>query len=215
MPTRNAIVRLLALSLLLGTGAAAAQQKQNKLYRWVDENGVVHYSDAVPADQSRQDRDILNNQGVRIGSEEGEITAEEREAAARKAAAEEAIRAEKAAKAQRDQVLLDTYLSIAEIEMLRDRRLELLESRIQVTRQYLSNLRKKLIQLQQEASFYQPYSEDPKAPELPENLEIDITRTLASINVYESSLGDIRKEQDVLSEGFAMDIDRFRQLKGL
>ncbi|MEN7344278.1 MAG: DUF4124 domain-containing protein [Pseudomonadota bacterium] len=46
-------MRIIALlsGLLLFAALASAQQ----VYRWVDENGVVHYSDQPPADQSEAD----------------------------------------------------------------------------------------------------------------------------------------------------------------
>ena len=68
------------------------------------------------------------------------------EKAAAKKAADEQQRAILAAR--RDQVLLDTYLSVDEIEALRDRRLELIDTQIKVTENYLQGLREILQKLQ-------------------------------------------------------------------
>ena len=179
----------------------------------MDDQGRVHYGDHVPPQYVDRDRDILNDQGVRVGGEEGVKTAEELAEEARVAALQEELRAQKLAAARRDRVLLETYLSVEEIEMLRDRRLELMESQIQVTEQYLNNLRKRLLTLQQEAVLYKPYSDEPDAPEIPENLDVDISRTVASINLYERTLALTRDQQDELRDKFARDISRFRELK--
>ena len=202
------------LCLIWGLPAVAAgTKKQSTTYKWVDDQGRVHYGDHVPPQYVDRDRDILNDQGVRVGGEEGVKTAAELAEEARVAALQEELRAQKLAAARRDRVLLETYLSVEEIEMLRDRRLELMESQIQVTEQYLNNLRKRLLTLQQEAVLYKPYSDEPDAPAIPENLDVDISRTVASINLYERTLALTRGQQDELRDKFARDISRFRELK--
>jgi hypothetical protein len=206
---------LVFAALALQTSAhAQRQQEGTRLYRWVDDKGVVHYGDSVPPEYANRDRNILNNQGVAVGFQEGEITAEERAAIARREAAAETARAEKEEVARRDRMLLQTYLTVADIEDLRDRRLELLESQIKVTELYLNNLRKWLVGLQAEAGAFKPYTTDPNAPQIPENLAVDISRTAASINLYEQTLARTRNDQTALRLSFNNDIARFRELKG-
>jgi Domain of unknown function (DUF4124) len=214
MRRRAALIAVIALAGFTSV-SGHAQKQQQKLYRWVDNAGVVHYGDSVPPEYADKDRDVLNKQGVAVGFEEGEVTPEEQAEKDRKAAAEEAERQAKVDAARRDQVLLDTYLSVSEIEALRDRRLELLESQIKVTEQYLANLHKRLGALQDEAKLYKPESTNPDAPELPDNLKLDISRTTASISLYEQTLAVTRHEQEQLKTEFAADIDRFKQLKGI
>jgi hypothetical protein len=194
--------------------AGADASGQAHTYRWVDDDGVVHYGDRVPPQYADRDRDLLNTQGVRVGIQEGVLTDEERDERARLAAAEQEARDARVADARRDQVLLDTYLSVEEIERLRDRRLELLEAQIKVTEHYLGNLRKRLERLKREASDYRPYSSNPGAPEVPETLGLELSKTIASISLYEQTLARSRTEQDDLATAFASDIARFEKLKG-
>jgi hypothetical protein len=214
---RHILAASLATVVLLEAPAVQAQRgnDRQRVYRWVDDAGVVHYGDAIPPEFVDYDRDILNEQGVAVGFEEGLVTEDERAEKERVAAAEEAARQAKAAAAQRDRILLETYLSVSEIEDLRDRRLELLESQIKVTEQYLANLRKRLGTLQSESQLYKPHNTSPDAPELPDNLVLDLSRTLASIRLYEQTLLRSRTEQDSLRQAFAADITRFRELKGI
>jgi hypothetical protein len=207
-----ALAALVALALPL---AGHAQRSETpKLYRWVDDKGVVHYGDSIPPQYANRDRNVLNNQGVRVGFEEGEITPEERAALAAREAEAAAQAAAKAEAAQRDRVLLDTYLTVQDIEDLRNRRIELLESQIKVTELYLTNLRKRLVTLQDEASNYRPYTAREGAPQVPANLALDISRTTASINLYEETLSRTRSDQATLRTAFDNDIARFRELKG-
>jgi hypothetical protein len=193
--------------------SAAVNDKQSKTYKWTDHDGRVHYGDRVPPEFVDRDREVLNEQAVRVGIEEGADTPEERAEKQRLKTLKEEARAAKLAAAKRDRILLETYLSIDEIEMLRDRRLELMESQIKVTEQYLNNLRKRLLTLQQEAIDYKPYSDKPDAPEIPDNLDLDISRTVASINLYERTLATTRGLQEEVREKFARDIVRFAELK--
>lgn len=200
--------------MLMALVVAPATLAQKKLYRWVDDKGNIHYGDHVPPQFATNDRDVLNQHGVTVGFEQGEITAEERAEMDRLVAeAEEAARI-KAEIARRDRMLLDTYLTVADIEDLRDRRLELLDSQIKVTELYLNNLRKRLVGLQAEATQFKPYSQNPNAQQIPEFLALDISRTLASINNYEETLARTRNDQANLRAAFALDIERFRELKG-
>jgi hypothetical protein len=192
----------------------ATSVAQSRMYRWVDDKGVVHYGDTVPPQFANRDRDVLNQQAISVGFEEGEVTPEERAEIERlETEADGAARA-KAEIARRDRMLLQTYLSVADIEDLRDRRLELLESQIKVTELYLSNLRKRFTGLQQEASRFKPYSTDAAARQIPENLALDLSRTEASISLYEQTLARTRNDQQNLKAAFDEDIVRFKQLKG-
>src|SRR5436190_4778858 len=207
----------LAALALPSVGAAqnAAQKAQVKqLYRWTDDKGVVHYGDRIPPEYAKQDRNVLNNQGVKVGFEEGEITPERRAEIEREKAEAEQERLKREAVQRHDQMLLDTYLTVADIEDLRNRRIELLESQIKVTELYLSNLRKRLVTLQEEASSYKPYSTREGAPQIPANLSVDISRTAHSINLYEQTLSQTRSEEETLRGSFDSDIHRFKELKG-
>jgi len=188
---------------------------QERLYRWVDDDGVVHYGDHVPPQYASRNRDLLNTQGVTVGSEIGALTDQERAEIARLAAIDEQARQDRMEDIRRDQVLLDTYLSVSEIERLRDRRLELLAAQIKVTEHYLSNLHKRLGRLQREAADYKPYSDNPDAPDVPESLGLELSRTIASISLYEQTLTRSRVDQDEISAAFSQDIERFRELKGI
>ena len=56
-------VRLTTLLLFcLSAGLASAQEP--KLYRWVDENGVVHYGDSIPARYAELERQVVNEHGA-------------------------------------------------------------------------------------------------------------------------------------------------------
>ena len=47
-------------AVMLATGSAMAQ----KVYRWVHENGEVHYSQSLPPDFQDKTHDVLDEQGI-------------------------------------------------------------------------------------------------------------------------------------------------------
>lgn len=217
MVSRTGVALLLIAAFVLPSDSSAQSRNNEgrKVYSWKDENGNVHYSETIPPEYANRDRDVLNSQGVRVGSEQGEITAEERAEMERVAAIAEAERRARLDVARHDRMLLETYITVADIEDLRDRRLELLEAQIKVTEAYLGNLRKRLITLQDEASEFKPYTAKPDAPQVPPNIALELSRTLELINTYESTLARTRTDQQALRESFDKDIARFRELKGV
>jgi hypothetical protein len=182
------------------------------VYRWIDSEGTVHYGDSIPPEYSKRDRDVLNEHGIKIGVLPKEPT--EKEVHDAQLAAEHAeverLRAEELRK--RDNVLLSTYLSVEEIQALRDRRVDLLDGRVRVTEIYLSSLRDKLAKLQGDASRFQPYNSDPDAPLIHDWLAKELANTLNSILVYDETLNNTRSQQEDMLAKFNTDIDRFVEL---
>jgi hypothetical protein len=210
----GAILLVAAAIALPSIGSAQSRGGEGqRLYKWTDRDGIVHYGDKVPPEYANLDRNVLNDQGVRVGFEEGEVTPEERAALEQREREREAARIARDEVARRDRMLIQTYLTVADIEDLRDRRLELLESQIKVTELYLNNLRKRLVGLQAEAGDFKPYTTRADAPQIPENLALDIRRTTGSISLYEQTLTRTRSDQHTLRASFNNDISRFRELK--
>ena len=56
-------MRILSL-LFLATGLVLAGSAHAEVYKWVDENGEVHYSETLPPDFQDKKGDVLNSEGV-------------------------------------------------------------------------------------------------------------------------------------------------------
>jgi hypothetical protein len=114
-----------------------------------------------------------------------------------------------------DIALLATYLSIDEIIMHRDRRVELFQAQARVTELYLKNLQRRLTDLEAEASKFRPYSEDEDAPMIDPGLAKELTTTKEAIARHERNLEKFHADEQNIVARFDVDIDRFRVLKGL
>lgn len=211
-PGRKTVQVLVAGGLLLsGTVAAAAGaqlQPGEAVYRCRSATGQMFVGQSIPAECMDQDVDVLDASGrvVRKIPGRGSLDALAQEKAAADA---------KAAAAQRDRTLLATYLTVADIERLRDQRLELLEQQNIVTRQYISNLRAREERLMASVQEFRPYNPKPDAPPLPEQIASEIVNTVKSLQVYEQELTKNTTERERVTSEFASDIARFRELKGI
>lgn len=193
----------------LSAGIAAAQQA--KLYRWVDEEGIVHYGDSIPAKYAELERQVVNEHGITVGVMQAKKTEEELAEDARL----EELRVEAELQRRRDQALLATYLTIDEIEMHRDRRVELFQAQARVTELYLRNLQRRMDSLREEAAKFRPYSEDPDAPMIDPDLADDMSQTKNTIARHEENLRKFENDEQSIVARFDGDIDRFKKLKGL
>lgn len=195
--------------LLVATSAAAGDSK--KTYKWEDEDGNVYYGDSIPAEYAERPKQVLNEHAVTIDELEGKKTAEQLEAER----IENERRVAKELQKRQDQALLATYLSVDEIVLHRDRRVELFQAQSRVTELYLRNLQRRLDNLRNEASRYKPYSEDENAPMIDDNLAADLRRTRETIERHERNLEKYKLDEQQIIERFDGDIERFKLLKGI
>lgn len=199
-----------AICLILPFAATAAAQER-PVYKWTDEDGIVHYGDSIPPQYAEQPKQVLNDQGVTVGHLEGKKTAEQIEAEAR--ARELAVQQELQHRA--DQALLATYVNVDEIIMHRDRRVELFQAQARVTELYLRNTQRRLDSLERDARQFRPYSSDPDAPMISDELVSDIRDARLAIQRQEKNLEEYRQSQQQIISRFEGDISRFKALKGI
>jgi hypothetical protein len=206
-------MRLITLSMFLGLllPLAAGAQDSRQTYKWVDDEGQIHYGDSVPPEYADKRKAVLNEQGVAVGQVEGKKTEEQIAAEAK----EKELEMQRELQLRADKALLATYLTQEEIEMHRDRRVELFRAQARVTELYLRNLSRRLDQLKQEAGRYKPYNSDPDAEMIDPSLVEEIEETGDAIERHEQNLQKFRQEERDIIDRFDGDIQRFRILKGL
>lgn len=203
--------QLLTLILVIALPAAGFAQSDQRAYKWKDENGVVHYGDRIPVDAAELEKQIVNDAGVTVDVLRGKKTQEE--IAAENAQIE--LEQQQELKRRKDAALLATYLSIDEIVMHRDRRVELFQAQARVTELYLRNLKRRLDSLETMAQQYRPYSTDPDAEMIDPALSEDMKTTRQTIERHENNLTRFRDNEQQMAARFDGDITRFKQLKGI
>lgn len=178
------------------------------LYRWVDSNGKVHYSDQVPPEEARYERKVIDeSSGRTIETIERSKTQQELQELKRL----QAIRAEERRRAKqqedRDRVLLLTYQSANEIIAARDNKL----STIELAKEHAQDSRKtqlaRLYEIRQKAADFERSSRPIPKSVLDEikAQELQIEHTNEYIKARELDQERLRKE-------FAGYIARYKEL---
>jgi len=206
MPTTAQATKLaFALTCVYAWGAACWADAP-AAYKWVDDQGVVHYGDSIPPQYAQKETTLLNKQGVPIGHKEGAKSAAELAAAAD---AEQQLARQK----QRDGFLLATYTSVKDIEQLRDERLLQIKGQRVAAEQYVASLSERLGALQSRAQNFKPYSTRPDAHRMPDDLAEQMVHTLNDIRAQKAALNISLEEEAKTQAQFQSDIDRYKELR--
>ena len=205
------LIWLLCVGLSLAAapaGSASSSGSDRKVYEWQDEQGVTHYGDRIPPEYATQEHRVINGHGIEIEHTDAQKTPDQ-------VADEDQKRADAAQRASRDKNLLASYVSVQEIEHLRDQRIALLSDQIKVTGQFLDTLNKKMTGPRGASARFKPYSSDPNAPPMSDQLAEDLVRVGSDIITQEENLREKHSEETAMSRQFDSDISRFKELKGI
>lgn len=194
------------LGFAFATSLAIAGPPAGKTtFRWVDDQGVVHYGDRIPPQYATKERSVLNAQGVEVKHLDAQKTAEQIEAESRRQ--QELFRQK-----QHDNFLITTYTSVKDIEALRDERLQQLQAQRTAAEQYIDTLHSRLNGLQSRAMVFRPYNAKKGARRMPDDLAEDLVRTLNEMRSQTEALTSKSQEETTLRTQFQADIERYREL---
>jgi len=200
------IMGLLLGLVALGAQAASPDSKVGVAYRWVDEQGVVHYGDSVPPQYAEKERTIFNSRGVAVGHVDAQKSAQQ-------LAADEREEQEINKQRQHDTFLIATYTSVKDIERLRDVRLDQLKGQRVAAEQYVETLRSRLASLQSRAMLFRPYNARGDARRMPDDLAEDLVRSVNELRTQSTALTAKSAEESSLRAQFDADIQRYQLLR--
>jgi chromosome segregation ATPase len=175
-------------------------------YKWVDDQGVVHYTDKMPPEAINKGNVELNKQGVPIKKTEPALTPEQRRV--KEAEDERARQAAKAREeiARKDRALLQSYTTESEIDLSKKRALGTIDAQMQSAQAYVATLTKRRDEIQVRVAAL-----NGKPP--PPSLE----REIASVNEELEKQADLiaakRKEIGVVTARYDADKQRWRDLR--
>lgn len=196
---------ILPLVLVLVLSSFSAQAK---LYKWVDEEGQMHFGDKVPEKYLVREYDELNDSGVVIRHKAAAETAEQKAEARRLEYERQKAALIEKKKIQRDRVLLDTYTTKRDLILARDSRLEAVDSQIQLANTIIADSNKKIESMEQQVI-------DIKASnrEVPLYLYNQIDNEKEQVKVQSKVKKDYEKRRDQIDLQFNGYLQRFEVLK--
>ena len=206
MRKANPFPAMLACLAVCAVTDAVAQQKGKQTYKWVDEKGVTHYGDSVPAEYSQREQSVLNTQGVEVQKRQAEMSPKE-------AAAYAARQKEEADRRAHDVFLMSTYPSVKEIENVRDSRLDQIKGQISAAEAYIASLTTRVDGLKQRSLMFAPYNTKPGARRMPDDLAEEMVRALSELRTQNTALAAWRADLATMSAQYDGDIKRFKELR--
>lgn len=179
------------------------------LNKWVDDEGVTHYGDRVPAKYLKNQRSVLNKQGVTVRQVKStdQMQAEETEKQKNLSVIKEKMIVERR-KALRDRVLLETFTTERDILISRDARVDAINSHIQLTETIIKDHERKLAELKKRIASLEKAGKD-----IPENMRKEIVSVGRQLETNYQYVETKTAERQGIMANFDEDIKRFRDLK--
>lgn len=182
----------ITLALLVGTTAHA---DGGKIHKWVDDKGVTHYGDKMPAKDVHRDNSVLNNQGVVIKRNQVSNINQEEDASVIE-------------QRRRDRALRASYTTEHEIDLARDRSLQMDEASIQALEQRKASARLRADNAQKSIDTFLSR----KKP-VPADLTKDANDIKAEISRIDDQITRRRQSMDATRKRFDDDKRRFIEIK--
>jgi len=180
-------------------------------YRWVDSKGKVHYGDVMPQQQSGLGHQELDRYGRVVRETPRTLLTPEEQ---RRRLDEDAARAEHMrrveAQQRRDRALLSTYADEAEIDLARDRALELEQLTLNGLLARLGSSATRLSQANDQLARHRVARTVAPAnlTQMRDEAQAELTRISEAIRAREKIMGDLRLR-------FEADKARFQELMEL
>ncbi len=209
MSGERPVTRAAGASLLLGATLcvlAIAPPARGATYKWVDDKGVVHYTDQMPAEALNKGSVVLDKNGIPIRRNDPALTPEQRRARAEEESRQQQLAKERELVDRKDRALLSTYTTENEIELARTRALSTIDAQVQSSTAYSATLEKRRDQIEKRKS-------ELGASPMPPALEREWQNISAELAKQDELLASKRKEIAVVNARYDADKKRWRELR--
>ena len=184
---------LFLFGLLFVTGVASAD---TKIVKWVDKQGVTHYGDRPPSYEESKSNVELNNRGL-IMKKNAPIEHKN-----------EAQDLQQQQQGRKDKILLASYTNANEIDLARDRSLELNKAAMTSLASQKENVAARIARNATTADGFKQRNKP-----LPANLDKEFKDTLAQSSRIDKQIADRKLEMEQTRKNYADDKARFLILK--
>jgi hypothetical protein len=196
----NKLIQAVTVTLLLAVVVSSAHA--TSIYKWMDDNGQIHYSHTVPPEVVRKEHQRLNNHAVVMEHVESADVPN-------MLAELELTQSQKARRIEK-RLLLATYNSINDIAVERDRSMAWLDKEQQITERYLNLLTDRLREARQ---FYSRLSDG-------EGLAISTMQSTIdslnqSIRQQKQRQLSIAKKRKLVNHQYAIEVSRYNEAMSL
>ena len=150
---KHLVLSLAVIGAIVATGAAEAQKAPTKkLYRWVDKDGKVQFSDSLPPEAIDQARTEMSNTGRVVADVDRALTPEEQAAAELAAAEAERLEAEAERVRKSEEAMLASFQTEDDLRRAQDTKVTMLQQTLEAIEAAISSQRASLTALLLQAS---------------------------------------------------------------
>jgi hypothetical protein len=199
---------LLLLTLALALAAVTAPAEAQKLYRWVDADGKVQYTDSLPPDAVDAARDELNRSGMAVKRVDRALTAEEREVADAEAAETARLAAIQAEKDKMDAVLMGSYATEADLARAYSERFDLLSQSLEAAKVGINSQERSLDDLLSHAGGLERAGKP-----VPVSVQSSISAARKQVTEQREYMSRRELDRVTLQAEYDLLLARYRQLK--
>lgn len=196
-PTKKLLTQsfgLLSMTVLLTVGQNAYA---DGIVKWKDDKGVTHYGDKIPAQYSNTENSIINKQGITVKRNRPMTYQDE-------AASQAKIEQDK-----KDKALLSAFTNENEIDLARDRNIQLDKVTVEGLQLQRTNSQKRLDTNQKYANNFTS-----KKKPVPADLAADIKDNKADLAKIDQQIADRNAAMEATRKRFDEDKQRYMMLKG-
>lgn len=181
---------------------------QAKLYKWVDEEGQMHFGDRIPPQYLVKEHQELNERGVVLKNRQAAKTVEEKAEEKRLEKERKRAALEEKKQKQRDRVLLDTYTTERDLVVARDSRIDAINAQILLADSIIADSNAKVETMEKQVTQIKASNRD-----IPSDLFKRIVNEKQQVEVQMTVKNNQMKRRDEISTQFNGYIERFNILK--
>lgn len=197
---RSAKALFLMLPLLVGADITIAQSG-GKTYKWVDDKGVVHYSDKASLEAVNRDQTVLDSQARQVRRIQAMSPDTQRKLSEEEAEKQRLEQIQKDTAERKDRALMLSYLKEEDIDFARDRALSSLGAQIESSKAVLA---------QQQTRYKELLERKEAGDVLPEG---ELEKLEADIAARNGSIERNLREKEAAHAKYERDKQRWRELK--
>jgi len=195
-----------AIAVLGFVCAAGTATGAGGMFKWTDDQGVVHYTDRIPPESVSKGATVLDKQGRSVKTIDPAPTAEQRKAIEAEAERQRDVAKANAEQARRDRALTQSFSSEAEIDVARARAVSTMEGQLTTIGAYIADMTRRKQELEKRKAGY-------GAKPVPASLDTELSSVSEELARQNALLAQKREALAAIGKKYDADKKRWQEIK--
>jgi len=195
-----------AIAVLGFVCAAGTATGAGGMFKWTDDQGVVHYTDRIPPESVSKGATVLDKQGRSVKTIDPAPTAEQRKAIEAEAERQRDVAKANAEQARRDRALTQSFSSEAEIDVARARAVSTMEGQLTTISAYIADMTRRKQELEKRKAGY-------GAKPVPASLDTELSSVTEELARQNALLAQKKEALAAVGKKYDADKKRWQEIK--